>query len=97
MTDAALGNLMLRLSDAKRRRTTLLASLEEQGRMLWNFGHNLKELHQILTLNDDIIPRCPDGYASREALEAVLDDLRAVCQDIALAHTQLANAGIDVS
>lgn len=90
MTDAALGNLMLRLSDAKRRQATLMAHLHEVGRILSNFGDNLRYVNQEA-------PPFPEGYPERAIVKGMLDDLRAVCQDIALAHTQLADAGIDVS
>lgn len=97
MTDAALGHLMLRLTDAKRRRATLMSDLAQQGVTLWDFGHHLRQVREILVLNDDTLPKFPEGYPDPRQLRAMLDDLRTVCQDIALANTQLADAGIDVS
>lgn len=94
MTDAALGNLALRYSDAKRRQAALVAALESHGRLLRDLSHNLTYMSS--SWGEQFL-QIPGDYPDRATLEAQLADWRAVSQDLQLWQQQLAEAGVDLS
>lgn len=98
MTDAALGSLMVRYTDAKRRRATLYTAVQASKSHLHNAERAIWELPDIGDLTHDRISELVVmDYPPAHVVTDQLCELRAACQDFDLARAQLTDAGIDVS
>lgn len=97
MTDAALGALMVRYSDAKRRRAGLVDAVQATTKRI------SEALRPILGMMTDLRFLTAEGvpafveYPAGQVIADQLHELRTACQDFELATQQLADAGIDLT
>jgi hypothetical protein len=91
-----IGELATRYSDAKRKRTRLIAGINASRQAIGRFERVLQHI-DTAGLSARTVPKVTEGYPSREAIETTLNELRSACEEIERTHGLLKDAGVEVS
>ena len=104
--NAALGRLITRFSEAKKRRVALMSEAEGIGKRLTSIGRELETVHSVkaffdgdtrrgeYSTKDDLALVQP--YPAADQINSLLTELRTVSAEVRQLRANLKQAGLDV-
>jgi hypothetical protein len=104
--NAALGRMIMRFSEAKKRRIALMSEAEGIGKRLTSIGRGLESVNSVKEFFDGDTRRGEDStkdalapvqaYPTADQINSLLTELRTVSGEVRQFRANLKQAGLDV-